>query len=110
MNLGGFIMERNMMTGLKTRAEGGVEPGFTEPLEIFLWLAALVVGIVAAVRFITRPAWQVPLAVGLASVAALFVLTFLQPEIWVRVLMLGVLITALSLKRSFFPRKRNYPG
>ncbi len=105
MNLGGFIMERNMMTGLKARAEGGTEPGFIEPLEILLWLATLAVGVVAAVRFITRPAWQLPLAVGLAAVIALFVLTFLQPAIWVRVVMLAALALSSSerLWSSFRP-------
>ena len=86
MNLGGFIMERNMMTGLKTRVEGGSEPGYTEPLEIALWLAALAAGLVAAVRFILRPRWQVPLAIGLAAVIVLFWLTFLQPALWLRML------------------------
>lgn len=110
MNLGGFIMERNMMTGLKVRAEGGGEPGFIEPLEIILWLATLAVGIVAAARFITRPAWQIPLAVGLAAVAALFVLTFLQPAIWIRVAMLAALVLSASdrfLGWLRFPQKRS---
>lgn len=110
MNLGGFIMERNMMTGLKARAEGGGEPGAIEPLEIILWLATLAVGIVAAVRFVTRPAWQLPLAVGLAAVAALFVLTFLQPAIWVRLVMLAALVLGASdrfLGRLLFPQKHS---
>lgn len=99
MNLGGFIMERNMMTGLKTRAEGGGEVSFIEPLEIVLWLATLVVGLVAAVRFITRPAWPLPLAIGLAAVVALFVLTFIQPAIWLRVVLLMGLAAGLWVKR-----------
>ncbi len=97
MNLGGFIMERNMMSGLKTRAEGGSEPSIIEPSEIALWLVTLAVGLVAAVRFITRPGWQIPLAVGLAAVIALFVLTFLQPAIWLRVVLLLLLAAGLWL-------------
>lgn len=110
INLGGFVMERNMMTGIKTRAEGGSEPALIEPVEIVLWLAALVVGLIAAVRFMTRPAWRVPLAVGLASVIALFVLTFLQPEIWVRVLMLGALIGGLQIWRPKHPISPSTPA
>lgn len=99
MNLGGFIMERKMMTGIQLRAEGGGEPGFVQPLEILLWLATLAVGIIAAVRFMKRDDWQLPLAVGLAAVVALFVLTFIQPAIWVRVVMLLALAGGLWVTR-----------
>lgn len=85
VGLGAFIMERNMMTGLKARAEGIGEPGWIEPLEIGLWFAALLAGLAAAVRWVARGSW-LALAVGLAAVAALFVLTFLQPAVWLRAL------------------------
>jgi hypothetical protein len=104
MNLGGFIMERNMMTGLKTRAEGGSEPGFTEPLEIILWLAALAAGLVAAARFITRPDWRLPLTLGLAALIVLFWLTFIQPSLWLRLLAVVALTGGLvweSHSKSF---------
>jgi hypothetical protein len=104
MNLGGFIMERNMMTGLKTRVEGGSEPGFTEPLEIILWLAALAAGLVAAARFITRPDWRLPLTLGLAALIVLFWLTFIQPSLWLRLLAVVALTGGLvweSHSKSF---------
>ena len=33
MDLGGFVMEQNMLQGIKTRAEGQSEPAWTEPVE-----------------------------------------------------------------------------
>ncbi len=99
MNLGAFIMERNLMTGLKLRAEGGSEPAWIETLEIVLWAATLLVGIGAVVLYMRKPRWQFPLAVGLAAVTALLVLTFLQPAIWLRVVMLLALIGGLAAAR-----------
>ena len=95
MNLGAVIMERNMMTGLKLRAEGGSEPAWIEPVEIVLWFGTLLSGLAGAWLFITRRRWQIPLAVGLGAVMALFVLTFLQPAIWLRLVMLVALVGAL---------------
>lgn len=96
IGLGAFIMERNMMTGLKVRAEGGGEPGLIEPLEIALWFAALLVGLVAGGSFIFAARWWKPLAVGLCAIAALFVLTFVQPAIWLRVLIDLALLGGLA--------------
>ncbi|MCB0128439.1 MAG: hypothetical protein KDE58_39505, partial [Caldilineaceae bacterium] len=96
MDSGGFVMEQNMLQGIKLRAEGGFEPGWTEPVEIGLWLMALLVGVMAAVQFVLRPAWLVPLVVAVGAVVALFILTFVQPALWLRliidlVLLFGVL-------------------
>lgn len=98
IGLGAFIMERNMMTGLKVRAEGGGEPGLIEPLEIGLWFVALLAGLVAGGRFVFAARWQRPLVVGLCAVAALFVLTFLQPAIWLRVLIDLALLAGLAVE------------
>lgn len=87
IELGAFIMERNMMSGLKVRAEGGGEPDWIEQAEIALWAAALLVGLAAARRFVfgrlNQRGWAA-LVLGLAAVAILFVFTFLQPEVWLR--------------------------
>jgi len=96
MDIGGFVMEQNMLQGIKLRAEGGFEPGWTEPVEIGLWLMALLVGVMAAVQFVLRPAWLVPLVVAVGAVVALCILTFVQPALWLRLiidlaLLLGVL-------------------
>lgn len=95
MDIGGFVMEQNMLQGIKTRAEGGSEPSWIEPVEIMLWLLALLTGLIGAFLFILRPAWPVPFAVAVGALVALFILTFVQPAIWLRlgidlVLLIGV--------------------
>jgi hypothetical protein len=88
VDLGGFVMERRMIEGLKLRAEGGTEPAEIEAVEILLWMAALAAGLGAchAGLLLTRPAWQVPLLLGLAVLFTLIWFTFWQPSIWLRLL------------------------
>ena len=95
MDIGGFVMEQNMLQGIKLRAEGGSEPAWTEPTEIALWLTALAAGLAAALLFVIRPAWQRPLIAAVAAVVVLFVLTFVQPAVWLRGLLDLGLIAAL---------------
>jgi hypothetical protein len=76
-----------MMHGLKLRAEGGSEPPWIEIVEIGCWLMALICGLAAAGIFVLRRQWQRPLAVAGAAVVVLFVLTFVQPPIWQRILL-----------------------
>lgn len=95
LNLATFMMEKKNLDGIKLRAEGGSEPDWLEPLEWVLWIATLVIGIIAARRFITLPAWQMPLAIGLAAVIFLFVLVYIQPAIWLRVVVVAGLLAAL---------------
>ncbi len=64
------------MNTVKHRAEGRREWAFTTPYEIIVWLAALALGLIAGVLFMTRNDWRSPLAVGVASVIVLLVLTF----------------------------------
>lgn len=96
MNLATFMMERKMMDGIKLRAEGGSEAGWVQVAEALVWIAALAVGIIAARRYMTRANWTLPLAVGLAAIAALFVMTYLQPALWLRVLVDLALCGALA--------------
>jgi hypothetical protein len=84
MDIGGFVMEQKMLQGIKLRAEGGYEPSWIEPIEITLWVTALLVGLVAALIFILRPSWLIPFTVAVGAVVALFVLTFVQPPLWLR--------------------------
>src|SRR6266545_4771245 len=84
----------SMLQGIKLRAEGGVEPWWMERAEISLWLTAVLCGLIAAVLFVFRPAWRRPLAVASAAVVALFILTFVQPPIAVRVVLDAALIGA----------------
>jgi len=86
VEVGGFVMERRMIEGLKLRAEGGTEPAEIEAVEILLWMAALVAGLGAAGLLLTRPAWQAPLLLGLAALFTLIWFTFWQPSIWLRLL------------------------
>jgi hypothetical protein len=95
VNVGGFVMEQNMMQGIKLRAEGHSEPPWIEAVEIVIWLATLLVGLTAAVLFITRKEWIAPLVVGIASVLLLIVLTFVQPAIWLRIILASGLLAAL---------------
>jgi len=86
------IMEQKALDTVRLRAEGLPLPVLTTPYEIFVWLAALVMGLIAAWQFVIRKAWKKPLVVGLASVIVLLGLTFLFPPLWLRgVLDLGLL-------------------
>jgi hypothetical protein len=86
MDVGGFVMERRMMQGIKNRAEERIEPAGIEAIEIVLWLLALVAGLAGAVLFLAQKAWPVPLLIAILAVSSLLAFTFLQPSIWVRVL------------------------
>ena len=82
---GGFIMEQNMIQGITQRAEGSGEPANIEMLEITLWLAAFLAGLIAAYEFVFGRGEGKALGVGLAAVAVLFVITYIQPAIGLRV-------------------------
>ena len=84
---GAFIMEQRMMNGIKTHAEGWVEPPYQEAVEIALWLVALLAGLAGAVLFVARRSWIAPLAVAVASVGVILVFTFAQPPIAMCVLL-----------------------
>lgn len=96
----GFVMERKMMTGIKLRAEGRQEPGWYQPVEIFLWLLTLAIGLPAAVWFVRRPQWILPLIVGLLALTWLFYLTFMQPSLWLRAAGAVLLCAALLLTHT----------
>jgi hypothetical protein len=98
VDLGGFVMEKNMLDGIKIRAEGSGEPAWGETFEIAVWLFGLALGAASAVMYITRRAWQLPLAIGLLSIVILLSFTYLQPALWLRgaadLLLLGGVIYA----------------
>jgi hypothetical protein len=95
LDIGGFMMEQRMLQGIKLRAEGGREPAWMENAEIAVWLIALIAGLAAGAAFLVRSNWQKPLTVAVAAVVALFVLTFVQPALWLRVLVDTLLIAGL---------------
>lgn len=96
IGLGAFIMERNMMSGLKVRAEGGGEPAWIEGAEIAIWMLALLAGFAAAGRYIFSQRWQAPLVIALSAVVMLFVFTFLQPAVLLRAIIDLALLGALA--------------
>jgi|WetSurMetagenome_2_1015567.scaffolds.fasta_scaffold280984_1 hypothetical protein len=104
-NLATFMMERRMMDGIRLHAEGGTEPGWIQPVEAFVWLYTLGLGLLAARWFLTQPdaatrrlAGWIALAVGLAAVMLLLVFTYLQPALWLRALLCLALTAALVLR------------
>jgi hypothetical protein len=72
-----------------------VEPDYRELAEIALWCTTLAAGLIAAALFVLRPRWQAPLAVALAAFVVLMLLTFLQPAVWLRVILLVALLGGL---------------
>ncbi len=105
MDAGGFVMEQNMMQGIKLRAEGGSEPAYIEILEIVLWLTALLAGLAGAVLFLAKKEWGWPLATGLTAVLVLVILTIVQPSILLRILLDVLLLAGVwqSLRRKKHP-------
>jgi uncharacterized membrane protein YozB (DUF420 family) len=78
------VMELKALNTVKNRAEGLTESVLTTPFEIIAWLAALVMGLIAGVLFVKRKDWRKPMAIVVASVIVLLVLTFLFPPLWLR--------------------------
>jgi hypothetical protein len=96
MDAGGFVMEQNMLQGIKLRAEGGREFRFIEVIEIAIWLVTLLIGLIAAWLFITQPKWPLPFSTGIDVIIVLIVFTFVQPAIWIRLLLMLVLLAELG--------------
>lgn len=85
------VMEQKALHTVKNRAEGIRESTLVTPLEILVWLAALVIGSIAGLLFVSRGDWKL-LLLGLISVLVLLMLTFLFPPLWLRVVLdLGLL-------------------
>ncbi len=97
MNLATFMMERKMMDGIKLHAEGGSEADWVQIAEALVWLAVLVIGIIAAAHFLKRQDWRLSLGVGLAAVVVLIVLVYLQPALWLRFVLALALAGGLVL-------------
>ncbi len=95
LNLATFMMERKMMEGIKLRVEGGTEADWVQTGEAILWFATLAAGLIAAARFITRNEWRLPLSIGLAAVLGLFALVYLQPPLWLRLVLVVALVTGI---------------
>jgi hypothetical protein len=100
LDAGGFVMEKGMLRGIQERAEGRFMPSPIEPLEGFLWVVTLLIGFVAAWRFINWPKWQLPLVTGLLAVFGLLVFTFVQPMIILRVVFIIGMFAAVWFNKN----------
>ena len=89
----GFIMERGMMLGIQSRAEGFVPGAWEEPLGALLWLLVFGMGVACAVRFIRVADGYHTLGVGLEAIGVLFILTYIQPAMTVRTILM-LMVTA----------------
>jgi hypothetical protein len=94
------IMELKMLDTLKSRAEGRMVSGLVTAAEIGLWLAALVASLSAGWNFLTRPAWQQPLAVFVAGLMVILVITVLFLPLWLRGLLVAALLAALAWRKK----------
>ena len=93
----GFVMERGMMLGIQARAEGFIPAPYEEAAGAVVWLLVFAMGVACAVRFVRVPDGYHALGVGLEAVAVLFVLTYIQPSLLLRVVLMlmvaaGVLV------------------
>ena len=112
MNVGGFVMQQNMLQGIKLRAEGGSEPAWLELVEMALWFTALLCGLVAALLYLFQRAWLRPLVVATVAVVVLFLLTFVQPPLWVRFVLDLALVAGVvqSIGRTQKRSQSAYPA
>jgi len=95
------VMELKALNTVKNRAEGIAESALITPLEIIVWLTALVVGLIALVSFANRQDWKMPLALIAASVLVLLPITFLFPPLWLRIVLdLGLLAGLVWILRQ----------
>ena len=60
--------------------------------------------LVGAALFVLRPAWPRPLALAVAAVATLFILTFVQPPLWIRFILDTLLVCGV-----WWAYRRNRP-
>lgn len=102
----GYVMERGMLLGIKARAESSLPSPLEEPLGAIIWLLVAAGGIAAAVRFVRVADGYPTLGVGLAAIVILFILTFIQPPLWVRFGLLLLLTAGIVVT---FRRKQIHP-
>ncbi|HCE17526.1 MAG TPA: hypothetical protein DEQ80_06675 [Anaerolinea thermolimosa] len=111
MNMG-YVMERAMMLGIRDRSEGHLPSSWEEPLGAAIWLLVFALGVVAAVDFVRYPSGYHALGVGLEAIIILFILTFIQPPMWVRGVLLLMVVSGIvvvywrrSGRRLFLTRR-----
>jgi hypothetical protein len=90
------VMELKALNTVKNRVEGIPESTFITPLEILVWFAALIVGLIAIVLFANHSDWRKSLALIVTSALVLLLITFLFPPLWLRVVLDLGLVAALT--------------
>ena len=93
-------MELKMLDTLKALAEGRSASGLVTASEISLWLAALVASLWAGWLFLTRPAWQRPLAIFVAGLVVILLITFLFLPLWLRGLLVAALFIGIAWRKK----------
>ena len=104
----GFVMERAMMLGIQARAEGRFPSPIEEPLGALIWLLVLAMGVACGVQFL-RTGDVMVLSAGLDTIIVLFLLTYLQPPLVWRLVLLVAVAGSLVLA-SMRPWRRMAPG
>ncbi len=102
----GMVMERGMLLGIQSRAEGRIPAGWQEGLGALLWLLVFGMGVACAVRFIRVADGYHTLGVGLEAIVVLFVLTYVQPAMLWRVVLTLMVATGVvvTFNRRMFHR------
>jgi hypothetical protein len=90
------VMELKALHTVKDRAEGKSTSALLAPLEVIVWLTALIVGLSAVVLYANRRGEKLPLALIATSGAVLLFLTFLFPPMWLRITMDLCLLAGLG--------------
>ena len=93
----GYVMEKAMMLGIRERAEGRFPQPFEELLGALIWLLVLLSGIIAAIHFVKGSASWHALGVGLEVIVVLFILTFIQPPLWLRLAFLMLIAAGVII-------------
>jgi len=83
LDVGDFIMMRQCMIGIKSRAEGRrVESLIGQTVELFLWILSFIGFVIAEVWIIVKKDWRRPLILALAAAVITILLVMWKPPIW----------------------------
>lgn len=83
-----FAMEKRMMLGIKSLAEGKARDRMVNHVQVVLWTITVLLGIASALTVIRGKNWESALLCYLAAGALFQVLTLGQPPVWLGGLLL----------------------
>jgi len=104
IDVGEFPMVRKMLTGIRDRVEGTPQLPKEELIELGLWAAAIIIGLMAVILAFFRRQWLRYFILAWLSMASVFFLAFRQPELWQGAAVVAVL--AIWLIMAFGRKKR----